>query len=314
VNLPLPLGLQCAFSPSHCVTSLAFVPAWPGGPSPSHWPSSVGPWSRTIYHPGPERRLPGTSPPRRRAPDSRFKFKFPPPAGGRRRGKSGTGTVTSHRRGPAAEARYVTRPKSRTTRVTQGQLGRLRVTVTVNLLSTDENLVSIECEFDSGIDTKQRQAGHITRTMISVNFSTNLKRGRRQHKHDIRRARANRKMGLTVNSRTRSAFRKHSFARRSPSHLPRATAPTIPLTATKDVLIFGAAAHSTSSSRIAFSPASSSATLSPSPSSLSIIIIIRVIIIIIMVLTSPQSMAMPTQWVKRDGVAKRRRALQGLQI
>jgi hypothetical protein len=53
---------------------------------------------------------------------------------------------------------------------------------------------------------------HITRT-ISVNFST--KRGRRQHKHDLRRARANRKMGMTDNPRPdqpeaqfRSAFFK----------------------------------------------------------------------------------------------------------
>jgi hypothetical protein len=101
---------------------------------------------------------------------------------------------------------------------------------------------------------------HITRKM-PVNFST--KRGRRQHKHDLRRARANRKMGMTDNPRPaqpepqfRSAF---SFA--------PPTAPTIPLTATKDVFIFGAAAQSTSSST-AFAPTSSPATLSPSLSSL----------------------------------------------
>jgi hypothetical protein len=101
---------------------------------------------------------------------------------------------------------------------------------------------------------------HITRK-ISGNFST--KRGRRQHKHDLRRARANRKMGMTDHPRPaqpepqfRPAF---SFA--------PPTAPTIPLTATKAVFFFGAAAQSTSSS-IAFAPTSSAAALSPSLSSL----------------------------------------------
>ena len=101
---------------------------------------------------------------------------------------------------------------------------------------------------------------HITRK-IPANFST--KRGRRQHKHDLRRARANRRTGLTDNPRPaqpepqfRSAF---SFA--------PPMAPTIPLTATKDVFIFGAAAQSTSLST-AFAPTSSPATLSPSLSSL----------------------------------------------
>jgi hypothetical protein len=100
---------------------------------------------------------------------------------------------------------------------------------------------------------------HIKRA-IPVNFST--KRGRRQHKHDLRRARANRRMGLTDNPRPaqpEAQFRP-AFSFAPP------TAPTIPLTATKDVFIFGAAAQSASSS-IAFAPTSSSATLSPSLSS-----------------------------------------------
>jgi hypothetical protein len=119
-------------------------------------------------------------------------------------------------------------------------------------------MASLKHHWENSRGRLQRQ--HIKRA-ISANFST--KRGRRQHKHDLRRARANREMGLTDHPRPaqpeaqfRSAF---SFA--------PPTAPTIPLTATKGVFIFGTAAQSTSSS-IAFSPASSSATLSPSLSSL----------------------------------------------
>ena len=119
-------------------------------------------------------------------------------------------------------------------------------------------MASLKHQWDTSRGHLRRQ--HITRKMPG-NLPT--KRGRRQHKHDLRRARANRKMGMTDNPRPaqpepqfRSAF---SFA--------PPTAPTIPLTATKDVFIFGAAAQSTSLST-AFAPTSSPATLSPSLSSL----------------------------------------------
>ena len=101
---------------------------------------------------------------------------------------------------------------------------------------------------------------HITRK-IPANFST--KRGRRQHKHDLRRARANRKMGMT--DKPRPAQPEPQF--RSAFSFAPPMAPTILLTATKDVFIFGAATQSTSLST-AFAPTSSPATLSPSLSSL----------------------------------------------
>ena len=119
-------------------------------------------------------------------------------------------------------------------------------------------MASLKHHWDTSRGHLRRQ--HITRKMPG-NLST--KRGRRQHKHDLRRARANRKMGMTANPRPaqpepqfRSAF---SFA--------PPTAPTFSLTATKDVFFFGAAAQSTSLST-AFAPTSSPATLSPSLSSL----------------------------------------------
>ena len=119
-------------------------------------------------------------------------------------------------------------------------------------------MASLKHHWENGRGRLRRQ--HITRKK-SGNFST--KRGRRQHKHDLRRARVNRQRGMTDDPRPaqpepqfRSAF---SFA--------PPTAPIIPLATTKDVFIFGATAQSTPSS-IAFAPASSSATLSPSLSSL----------------------------------------------
>jgi hypothetical protein len=92
----------------------------------------------------------------------------------------------------------------------------------------------------------ENSRGHLRRQHIKraipANFST--KRGSRQHKHDLSRARANREMGLTDNSRpAQPDTHFHSAFSFAPP-----TAPTIPLTATKDVFIFGAAAQSTSSS------------------------------------------------------------------
>ena len=72
-------------------------------------------------------------------------------------------------------------------------------------------MASLKHHWENGRGRLRRQ--HITRK-ISGNFST--KRGRRQHKHDLRRARANRQRGMTDNPRPaqpepqfRSAF---SFA------------------------------------------------------------------------------------------------------
>jgi hypothetical protein len=163
-------------------------------------------------------------------------------------------------------------------------------------------MASLQHHWETNRSRLRRQ--HITRK-ISGNFST--KRGRRQHKHDLRRARANRRMSLTDNPRPaqpepqfRSAF---SFA--------PPTAPTISLTATKDVFIFGAAAQSTSSS-IAFAPASSSTTLSPSLSSLtsSSSELSSSSSSFFKQLYPSQPMARQPQRVKSDGFNNQRSALQ----
>jgi hypothetical protein len=91
-----------------------------------------------------------------------------------------------------------------------------------------------------------------------MKFST--KRGRRLHRQELRRARAHRKSHRTDVLRLAqpvTQFRP-AFVFAPP------TAPTIPLTATRNVFIFGATVMS---SGIDSSPASLSATLSPSPSS-----------------------------------------------
>jgi hypothetical protein len=119
-------------------------------------------------------------------------------------------------------------------------------------------MASLKHHWDTSRGHLRRQ--HITRKMPG-NLST--KRGRRQHKHDLRRARANRKMGMTDNPRPAQPEPQFRLAF---SFAPP-TAPTFSLTATKDVFFFGAAAQFTSLST-AFAPTSSPATLSPSLSSL----------------------------------------------
>ena len=106
---------------------------------------------------------------------------------------------------------------------------------------------------------------HTTRT-LPANFST--KRGRRQHKQDPRRARASRKMGWAEISRP--AQSESVVQPSSAFFFAPPTAPTIPRTATRNVLIhvrrYGTV-HVKLSTGIDPSPASSSATLLPSPSS-----------------------------------------------